>query len=93
MTELSRFRFFLPYAKALTQDEIAQLPSWKIKAAEVTGEPGIWLEIEGMNKSWLDEDGNITIPARGTKHKEKGTFLNLFCPEGSCEIVEGSDLP
>ena len=93
MTNLTSFRFYLPYARVLKKDEIAQLPEWKLKAVEATGEPGIWLEIEGMDKSWLDEEGNISIPASGTKRKEKGTFLNLFCPEGSCEIVQRTDLP
>ncbi len=24
---------------------------------------------------------------------KKGLFLNLFCPEDSCEVVESTDLP
>jgi len=27
------------------------------------------------------------------KSKEEGIFLDLFCPEGSCEIVQSTDLP
>jgi hypothetical protein len=40
------------------------------------------------------DDGRISIPAEGIESTEnKGVWLNLFCPEGSCELEEGSSLP
>jgi hypothetical protein len=52
------------------------------------------LEIVCPDRSCIDEAGNISIPAEGVDTpKEKGLFLNLFCPEDSCEVVESTDLP
>ena len=90
----SRFRFFLPEARVLGQDEIASLPPEKLKNVESAGQQGLWLEIACPDESCIDEQGNITIPAKGTELSgEKGLFLNLFCPEGSCEVVQSTDLP
>jgi len=93
MTE-SRFRFFLPEARLLEKDEIANLPPEKFKAVESAGKNGLWLEMVCPDESCIDDDGNITIPAEGVDtSREKGIFLNLFCPDNSCEIVESTDLP
>lgn len=44
--------------------------------------------------SCVSNDGRITIPAVGAEPAEKrGIWLKLFCPEGSCELKEGTDLP
>ena len=89
----SLFRFFLPNARILGKEEIANLPPEKIKAAGGT-QDGLWLEIVCPDESCIDGKGNITIPSKGAKpQKEKGLFLNLFCPEKSCEIVQSTDLP
>jgi len=54
----------------------------------------LWLEIACPSESCIDDDGNITIPAKGTDTSgEKGLFLKLFCPEDSCEITKPTDLP
>jgi hypothetical protein len=90
----SRFRFFLPEAGVWGQDEIASLPPEKLKNAESGGQQGLWLEIVCPDESCIDDEGNITIPAKGKDMSgEKGLFLNLFCPEGSCEVVQSTDLP
>jgi hypothetical protein len=96
MTESKKahFRFFLPNARILGKHEIANLPAEKLKAVESSGQEGLWLEIVCPDKSCIDDDGNIIIPAKGTTPAGKeGFFLNLFCPEDSCEIVQGTDLP
>ena len=96
MTELntSRFRFFLPDARVLGKDEIANLPREKLSAVETMGSTGLWLEIACPDNSCIDASGNITIPAKGAAaSKQKGKFLNLFCPEDSCEILQSTDLP
>jgi hypothetical protein len=93
-TKTSRFRFFLPDARILGQNEIANLPPEKLKSAESSGQKGLWVEIACPDESCIDDEGNITIPAKGTDMSGKrGAFLNLFCPEGSCEVVQSSDLP
>jgi hypothetical protein len=90
----SRFRFFLPDARLLENDEIAKLPPEKLKTVEAGGRKGLWLEIVCPQESCIDDKGNITIPAKGVDaSEEKGFFLNLFCPEDSCEVVESTDLP
>ena len=93
MTEQTCFRFFLPNARVLDKDEIENLPVAKLKAVAAVGAPGVWLEIDGLDKSWIDKQGNITIPGIGTKTGEKGSFLNIFCPDGTCEVLQGTDLP
>jgi hypothetical protein len=35
----------------------------------------------------LDDEGRLTLPITGEDPKDKGIFLNLFCPESRCEIV------
>jgi hypothetical protein len=90
----SHFRFFLPEARLLGKDEIANMPPEKLKAAETGGQDGLWLEIVCQDESCIDNDGNISIPAKGLyTSKEKGIFLSLFCPDDSCEVVQSTDLP
>jgi hypothetical protein len=86
-----RFKFFLPDARVLSENEIDSLPAEKVQSVKAAGREGLWLEINCPDGSCLDADGRITLP--GQKSKDKGIFLDLFCPEGSCEIVQGTDLP
>jgi hypothetical protein len=86
-----KFRFFLPEARMLSQQEIENLPAHKIRSAEATGKDGLWLEITCPDRSCLDEKGRISLPTQ--ESKGKGMWLNLFCPEGSCEVVEPTDVP
>ena len=55
----------------------------------------MWLEIVCPDESCIDDDGNITIPAKRLDDTfgKKGFFLNLFCPEDSCEVAQSMDLP
>jgi hypothetical protein len=90
----SRFRFFLPDARVLEKEEISNLPPQKLAAAQSADRKGLWLEIACPDESCIDDDGNITIPAKGVDTSDqKGLFLNLFCPEDSCEVVQSTDLP
>jgi len=98
----SRFRFFLPDARILEKDEIANLPPEKLAAVASGGQNGLWLEIDCPDDSCSDDDGIITIPVKrldDTTGKlddttaKKGFLLNLFCPEDSCEIIQSTDLP
>ena len=42
----------------------------------------------------ISADGKITVSAVGTEAKAKGgVWLNLFCPEDSCELRQSTDLP
>lgn len=96
MTEVktSRFRFFLPNARLLEEHEIAKLPPQKLSAVKKGDEEGLWIELACPDEACIDDKGNITIPAKGTDTTEKkGFLLNLFCPEDSCEVVQGTDLP
>ena len=87
-----RFKFFLPDARILEKDEIANLPREKLTSVKAGGREGLWLEIAWPDASCMDDAGNITIPAkRGDLSGKKGFFLSLFCPGDSCEIVQSSD--
>lgn len=90
----SRFTFYFPEARALSNTEVADLPREKKQAAENAGKRGIWLEIDCPNQDCVSPDGNVTIPAAGTEAKEKkGVWLNVFCPNDSCELHESTALP
>ncbi len=89
----NRFRFFMPNARILETREIENLPPEKLESSE-EGREGVWIEIDCPDKQCIDSDGNITIPAKGKLPPEKrGVFLNLFCPENSCEVLQSTDLP
>jgi hypothetical protein len=93
-TKTSRFRFFLPDARLLDKEEIAQLPPQKKQAAAAADKPGVWLELSCPDDSCIDSQGNINIPAQGVESTEnKGLFFKLFCPEDSCEVIRPTDLP
>ena len=90
----SRFTFYCPGARVLSDTEAAALPPDKKQAAENTGKSGIWLEIDCPDQSCVSTDGNVTIPAAGTEAKgKKGVWLNVFCPDDSCELTESTALP
>lgn len=86
-----RFKFFLPGARVLSENETDSLPAEKIQSVKAAGSEGLWLEINCPDGSCLDSEGRITLPVQ--ESEGEGIFLNLFCPEGSCEIVQGTDLP
>ena len=90
----TRFTFFFPDARVLSEAEISVLPQEKKQAVETDQKKGVWLEIHCPDASCVRDDGRISIPAEGIESVEnKGVWLNLFCPEGSCELEEGSSLP
>jgi hypothetical protein len=90
----TRFTFFFPDARVLSDPEIDALPADKKQAADSEQREGVWLEVFCPDASCVSDDGRITIPAVGTESGEnKGMWLNIFCPEGSCELNQISDLP
>ena len=90
----SRFTFYFPEARVLSNAEVAGLSAEKKQAAESTGKRGIWLEIDCPDQSCVNSDGNVTIQAAGTDAPEKkGVWLNVFCPNDSCELHESTALP
>ncbi len=90
----SRFTFYFPEARVLSNAEVAGLPPEKKQAADNTGKRGIWLEIDCPDQACVSTEGKITIPAAGIEPKShKGIWLNVFCPNDSCELHESTDLP
>ena len=87
-----RFRFFLPNARLLSDDEIANLPPEKTQWLKARDKSGLWLEIACLDSSCIDEHGNITVPTEAGSEQE-GLFVSLFCPQGSCEIEQSTDVP
>jgi hypothetical protein len=90
----SRFTFFFPEARVLSDAEVDSLAPDKKQAAEKAGQRGIWLEIDCPDQSCISTDGRIIIPAAKVEAKEnKGVWLNVFCPNNSCELHENTALP
>ena len=88
-----RFKFFLPGARVLTPAEVLRLPNEKVELAKEEGKDGLWLEVE-CPASCIDEEGHINIPSTVAEQAHgKGLLLRIFCPEGSCEIVQSTDVP
>lgn len=86
-----RFKFFLPEARVMSDEEVKALSAEKIRAGEAEGQSGLWIEINCPDRSCLSADGRLVLPTEKTAGK--GIFLNLFCPEDACEIVHSTDLP
>ena len=85
-----RFQFFLPDARLLTEREVERLAADRAHA-DASGKNGLWIEIPCPDRSCLDANGKLTIPSG--QAQGKGTWLNVFCPENICEIVQSTDLP
>ena len=80
----TRFTFFFPDARVLSDPEIAALLADKKQAADTDQRKGVWLEVFCPDASCVSDDGRITLPAVGTQSGEnKGTkssysFLDLY---------------
>lgn len=88
-----QFKFFLPEARLLDNDEVAALHAKLNQSAPSSTDKGLWIEMTCPDRSCLDDEGRLTLPVTGEEPKQKGIFLNLFCPEGRCEIVQSTDVP
>jgi hypothetical protein len=88
-----QFKFFLPDARLLGNDEIESLRAKLDQSSPRNIEKGLWIEMTCPDQSCLDNEGRLTLPVTGNKPERKGIFLNLFCPEGRCEIVQSTDIP
>jgi hypothetical protein len=75
----------------MTEQEINSLPADKVRSGTASGKKGLWIEIPCTDRSCLDADGKLTIPTEASEGK--GTWLNVFCPEGACEITASTDVP
>ncbi|MFZ7125619.1 MAG: hypothetical protein ACOWWM_05635 [Desulfobacterales bacterium] len=88
----SKFKFFFPNARVLSDAEVSQLPGDK-KNTEARGHHGLWLEIECPEGTCIDDEGRLTLHVAPEVPGKKGIWMKLFCPEDSCEITKPSDLP
>ena len=86
-----RVNVFLSGARLLGRDEIQQVMSETGRSVSESDADGLWIELTCPDRSCIGEDGRITLPPE--KESERGLFLNLFCPEDSCRILENTDLP
>jgi hypothetical protein len=90
----TRFRFFLPECRVLSDQEKQELPEKKQRPAEAAGPAGVWLEIPCPGGSCVESEGKITIETVGAKPpKDQGVWLNTFCPEDRCLYKSGVELP
>ncbi|MCJ8502537.1 hypothetical protein [Desulfatitalea alkaliphila] len=90
-----RVKVFLQNVRLLSEDERANLPEAKRKAAEADGQSGVWVEVTCPAGACSTGDGKITIPAGMVEGEtdKRGIWLNLFCPDDECVIEASSQLP
>jgi len=90
----TRFVFYFPGLRILSNAEIEALPEQKRRDAEESGRQGVWLEVPCPDDACLREEGRICIEAvPAGKQKGRGLWLNIFCPEDSCLFKSGTELP
>jgi len=66
----------------LSSSEVAALPDDKKKSAAAAGKSGVWLEVHCPDGSCVDKEGKVTLTAAGIEgKKDKGLWLNVFCPK------------
>jgi hypothetical protein len=87
-----KFKFFLPDARLLERDEIRDLEKEMPDSVDAAESEGLWIEINCPDRSCLDEQGQLTLPATEQAHETEGVFLNLFCPEGRCQVTQSTDI-
>ena len=89
-----QFKFFLPHARLMSDAAIATMrENGDLPATDLAGSDGLWIEMDCPDGSCLDENGRITLPVTEADDARRGVFLNLFCPEDNCEIVQSTDIP
>jgi hypothetical protein len=89
-----QFKFFLPDSRLLEEAEIASLHAKLGQSAPARDEKGLWIEMTCPDQSCLDDQGRLTLPVEGdVPERGQGILLNLFCPEGRCEILQSTDIP
>ncbi|MFZ7112037.1 MAG: hypothetical protein ACOWYE_10180 [Desulfatiglandales bacterium] len=84
---------FIPNVRTLTENEIAELPAEKRRAAEGSGTGGTWLKVLCPDASCVKSGGKITLNAEGIEKEAKGLWLDVFCPDDSCLYKTGTELP
>ena len=81
--EQSWLMAFFPNVHPLSQQEIAVLPLEKKRAAEASGQQGVWLKVLCPKDACVTGGGTISLPAVGVSSKEeKGLWLKIFCYTG-----------
>jgi hypothetical protein len=86
-----QFKFFLPDARVLDEQEIGEMEKHE-DAVSASNQEGLWIEIKCPDRSCLDDQGRLTLPVTEQETETEGVFLNLFCPEGRCQIVQSTDI-
>ena len=89
-----RHAFFFPGLRMLSRSEIDALPETRRKAAEASGEPGVWLDVPCPKEACFNRKGKVCIDTLPAEREEReGLWLRAFCPEYSCLATGGTDLP
>jgi hypothetical protein len=92
--DTDRRTFYFPGLRMLSRAEIDTLPEGKRKAAEASGEPGVWLEVPCPKEACFKGKGKVCIDTLAAEREEReGLWMRVFCPEDSCLATGGTDLP
>jgi hypothetical protein len=85
---------FISRARVLPEEQRGVLSEQEIAFKKSRQEPGLWPELFCPDDACLTEEERCSIPVFCKDPKvKKNAFLELFCPGGSCEVVESTRLP
>lgn len=89
-----RLAFYFPGLRLLSRSEIDALPESRRRAAEASGDSGVWLEVPCPKEACFKREGKVCVDALPADRDEReGLWLRAFCPEYSCLATGGTDLP
>lgn len=88
-----KLKVFFREARVLSKAEIADLPAEKRKEVEENNQRGIWLEVNTEQAQITETKNQLCVRIGDDEDQDRGTWLNIFCPEDRCLKHSGVDLP
>jgi hypothetical protein len=88
-----KLKVFFREARVLSEAEIADLPAEKRQEVEENSEQGIWLEVNTEQAQITERKNQLCVRIGDDEEQNKGTWLNIFCPEDRCLKHSGVELP
>ena len=79
-----RRAFYFPGLRMLSRSEIDALPESRRKAADDSGEPGVWLDVPCPKDACFNWKCKVCIDTLAADREEReGLWLRTFCPDYS----------
>jgi hypothetical protein len=87
-----RLKVFFREARVLSNAEIAELPREKRQEVEESGDNGIWLEVNTESADITERKNRLCVRIGEDDDKDRGIWLDLFCPEDRCYRHSGMEM-